>query len=198
MKQLLIELDDEDAARLERVAPGRSRRRSEFVRMAVRRALWDLEEQATADAYRRLPRTRRPTRRGIPRSGSRRARPGNRDAREAVPRFAGPTSPRRSGAGPSCCSLGRRAMPTSTRSSSAKSRRRCAAFRRKSAWRSGGSQATVGPQPRQRARYRQGTAWRENRRAGRRARARSEAGVRLRARMARAQSDLRRARGRAG
>ena len=55
MKQLLIELDDEDAARLERVAPGRSRRRSEFVRMAVRRALWDLEEQATADAYRRLP-----------------------------------------------------------------------------------------------------------------------------------------------
>jgi predicted transcriptional regulator len=57
MKQFLIELDDDVAARLEQVAPGRSRRRSEFVRMAVRRALWELEEQATADAYRRVPDT---------------------------------------------------------------------------------------------------------------------------------------------
>ncbi|MBI3049308.1 MAG: hypothetical protein HYY76_13470 [Acidobacteria bacterium] len=55
MKALLIELDDEVVAKLEQVAPGRSRRRSEFIRMAVRRALWDLEEQATADAYRRQP-----------------------------------------------------------------------------------------------------------------------------------------------
>jgi predicted transcriptional regulator len=55
MKQLLIEVDDETAAKLEAVAPGRSRRRSEFVRRAVRRALWELEEQATADAYRRQP-----------------------------------------------------------------------------------------------------------------------------------------------
>ena len=52
---MLIELDDDVAARLEQVAPGRSRRRSEFIRMAVRRALWDLDEQATADAYQRLP-----------------------------------------------------------------------------------------------------------------------------------------------
>jgi predicted transcriptional regulator len=57
MKALLVELDDEVAAKLERVAPGRSRRRSEFIRMAVRRALWDLEEQATADAYQRVPDT---------------------------------------------------------------------------------------------------------------------------------------------
>jgi predicted transcriptional regulator len=55
MKQLLVELDDEIAAKLEQVAPGRARRRSEFVRMAVRRALWDLEEQQTAEAYRRMP-----------------------------------------------------------------------------------------------------------------------------------------------
>jgi predicted transcriptional regulator len=55
MKQLLIEMDDETAAKLESVAPGRSRRRSEFVRRAVRRALWELEEQGTADAYRRQP-----------------------------------------------------------------------------------------------------------------------------------------------
>jgi len=55
MKQLLIELDDEDVAKLERVAPARSRRRSEFIRAAIRRALWDLEEQATAAAYARQP-----------------------------------------------------------------------------------------------------------------------------------------------
>ena len=55
MKQLLIELDDEEAAKLEKVAPGRTRRRSEFVRMAIRRALWDLEERATAAAYERQP-----------------------------------------------------------------------------------------------------------------------------------------------
>ena len=55
MKQLLIEIEDDVAARLEAVAPGRTRRRSEFVRMAIRRALWELEEAATAEAYRRQP-----------------------------------------------------------------------------------------------------------------------------------------------
>jgi predicted transcriptional regulator len=55
MKQLLMELDDETAARLERVAPARSRRRSEFVRAAIRKALWELEERATAEAYRKTP-----------------------------------------------------------------------------------------------------------------------------------------------
>jgi len=55
MKSMLIEFDDEVAAKLEQVAPGRARRRSEFVRMAVRRALWDLDEQATANAYQRAP-----------------------------------------------------------------------------------------------------------------------------------------------
>jgi predicted transcriptional regulator len=55
MKQLLIELEDDLAAQLERVAPGRSRRRSEFVRSAIRKALWDLEERLTAEAYRKTP-----------------------------------------------------------------------------------------------------------------------------------------------
>ena len=55
MKQLLIEIDDEVAARLEHVAPARSRRRSEFIRTAIRRALWEIEEHATAEAYRREP-----------------------------------------------------------------------------------------------------------------------------------------------
>ena len=55
MKSLLIELEDNIAERLEQVAPARSRRRSEFIRMAIRRALWELEEHATAQAYQRLP-----------------------------------------------------------------------------------------------------------------------------------------------
>jgi predicted transcriptional regulator len=55
MKTLIVELDDDVAAKLERVAPGRARQRSEFVRNAVRKALWDLEEQATAEAYRQQP-----------------------------------------------------------------------------------------------------------------------------------------------
>ena len=55
MKQLLIELEDDVAEKLERVAPGRARRRSEFIRKAIRRALWELEEEATAAAYRKHP-----------------------------------------------------------------------------------------------------------------------------------------------
>jgi Arc/MetJ-type ribon-helix-helix transcriptional regulator len=57
MKSLLIELDDETAARIERVAPGRSRQRSEFIRTAIRKALWEIEERETAEAYRRQPDT---------------------------------------------------------------------------------------------------------------------------------------------
>ncbi len=55
MKRLMVELDDEMAAKLEQVAPGRACRRSEFIRNAVRKALWEIEEQATAEAYRRQP-----------------------------------------------------------------------------------------------------------------------------------------------
>ena len=55
MKQLLIEIDSDTAARLEKVASSRSRRRSEFIRAAIRRALWELEEQVTRDAYARQP-----------------------------------------------------------------------------------------------------------------------------------------------
>jgi predicted DNA-binding protein len=55
MKQLLIEVDDEIAAKLEEVAPGRARRRSEFVRNAIRQALWEVEEAATAEAYQKRP-----------------------------------------------------------------------------------------------------------------------------------------------
>jgi predicted transcriptional regulator len=55
MKTVIVELEDDVAAKLERVARGRSRRRSEFIRNAVRKALWELEEQATAEAYQLQP-----------------------------------------------------------------------------------------------------------------------------------------------
>ena len=51
MVQLLIEVDAAMAARLEEVAPARSRQRSEFVRAAIHRALWEREEAATRAAY---------------------------------------------------------------------------------------------------------------------------------------------------
>jgi predicted transcriptional regulator len=57
MKQLLVEIDDALAAKLEKAAPARSRRRSQFVREALARALWEIEEQRTAEAYRRQPDT---------------------------------------------------------------------------------------------------------------------------------------------
>jgi Arc/MetJ-type ribon-helix-helix transcriptional regulator len=55
MKQVLVEIDDQTAAELERVAPARSRQRSEFIRRALRRALWDEEERRTREAYVRSP-----------------------------------------------------------------------------------------------------------------------------------------------
>ena len=55
MKQLVIEIDEKIATQLERVAPTGSRRRSEFIRNAIRQALWQLEERATAQAYARHP-----------------------------------------------------------------------------------------------------------------------------------------------
>ncbi len=55
IKQILVELDADTAARLERAAPARSRRRSEFIRDAIRRALWEIEERETRAAYLRGP-----------------------------------------------------------------------------------------------------------------------------------------------
>lgn len=80
MKQILLAIDDETARQLDAVAPARSRRRSEFVRMAIRKTLWELQERQTAEAYARMPdgeeayfdptvweRTPRPARRTRPR-----------------------------------------------------------------------------------------------------------------------------------
>lgn len=55
MKQILVEVDDQIAEELERVAPARSRQRSEFIRRALRRALWEQEERRTREAYAEQP-----------------------------------------------------------------------------------------------------------------------------------------------
>ena len=51
MGKLLVEVEDEVLEKLERVAPDRQGRRSEFVSLALRKAFWELEEQKTAKAY---------------------------------------------------------------------------------------------------------------------------------------------------
>jgi hypothetical protein len=49
--QILIELDEDTHRRLEKVAPARSRKRSAFIRAAIRKSLWELEEEKTRQAY---------------------------------------------------------------------------------------------------------------------------------------------------
>ena len=55
MKQLLIQLDDALAARLEKVAPAKSHKRSEFVRRAILRSLDEELEKTTRAAYEKWP-----------------------------------------------------------------------------------------------------------------------------------------------
>jgi hypothetical protein len=51
----LIEIDDQCARDLERVAPVKTRKRSEFVRLAIRRAIDLALDRATQAAYRVQP-----------------------------------------------------------------------------------------------------------------------------------------------
>jgi len=55
MKKFLVELDDRDARDLERVAPARDRKRAEFVRLAIRRAIDLALDRQTERAYRETP-----------------------------------------------------------------------------------------------------------------------------------------------
>ncbi len=55
MKQILVELDDQCARDLERVAPAKTRKRAEFVRLAIRRAVDLMLDRETAVAYREQP-----------------------------------------------------------------------------------------------------------------------------------------------
>ena len=50
-----IEVDDELLEKLEKLGSGPSQRKSDFISMAIRKALWELEEKETAAAYARQP-----------------------------------------------------------------------------------------------------------------------------------------------
>jgi Arc/MetJ-type ribon-helix-helix transcriptional regulator len=54
-RQIIVELDEGTARELERIAPSRARKRSEFVRHALRLALDAEAERRMADAYRQQP-----------------------------------------------------------------------------------------------------------------------------------------------
>jgi len=51
----MIQLDDATAAQLEKVAPGSSRKRSEFLRGVIARALHETLEHGTRKAYEKWP-----------------------------------------------------------------------------------------------------------------------------------------------
>ena len=55
MPNILVFIDDAMARALEKVAPARSRERSRFIRLAIRKALMELEDIETVKAYDRLP-----------------------------------------------------------------------------------------------------------------------------------------------
>ena len=51
---MVIDLDDATLEQLERVAPSRERKRTEFIRSAIRRALDEAAQQQIADGYRHM------------------------------------------------------------------------------------------------------------------------------------------------
>ena len=55
MKQILIQLDDSVAAQLERIAPGRNHKRSQFLRRVIARAVQEELETRTRAAYEKWP-----------------------------------------------------------------------------------------------------------------------------------------------
>lgn len=55
MPNILVFIDDAMARSLEKFAPARSRERSRFIRLAIRKALMELEDIETMKAYERLP-----------------------------------------------------------------------------------------------------------------------------------------------
>ena len=55
VKVLRIEIDDNTMKRLDELAPADARKRSAFIRAAIQRALWEVEEHHTRQAYARRP-----------------------------------------------------------------------------------------------------------------------------------------------
>lgn len=53
--KILVEIDEAMAREIERIAPGRERQRSEFIRRALRRALDQIAEERIAAGYRAEP-----------------------------------------------------------------------------------------------------------------------------------------------
>jgi hypothetical protein len=51
MQSILLEVDDEMARQLEKVAPAKTRSRSRFIRLAIQKALMDLQDLSTRTAY---------------------------------------------------------------------------------------------------------------------------------------------------
>jgi metal-responsive CopG/Arc/MetJ family transcriptional regulator len=55
MPQLLVQLDEQTLAALNRIAAPKKRQRSEFVRQAIRKAVRQAEYDAMREAYRKQP-----------------------------------------------------------------------------------------------------------------------------------------------
>ena len=53
MRALVVQLDEATYRALDRVAPAAKRKRSEFVRAAIRKAIIETEEARTREAYRK-------------------------------------------------------------------------------------------------------------------------------------------------
>jgi metal-responsive CopG/Arc/MetJ family transcriptional regulator len=57
MESLLIQIDEATLRALDRVAPAAQRKRAEFVRAAIRKAIFEAEEERTRLAYLKHPDT---------------------------------------------------------------------------------------------------------------------------------------------
>ena len=55
MNQIIVELDDRTLTRLNQVAPPKARKRSEFIRAAIRRALDERMEEEMDRSYAKTP-----------------------------------------------------------------------------------------------------------------------------------------------
>ena len=55
MRQILLQVPDEMLRQLEKIAPGSSRKRSRFVQLAIQKALMEVADVATREAYAALP-----------------------------------------------------------------------------------------------------------------------------------------------
>ncbi len=55
MAQILVQVSDQMLESLEKVAPGSSRKRSRFIRLALQKALMEVQDLGTREAYRRVP-----------------------------------------------------------------------------------------------------------------------------------------------